>query len=63
MSRVYLTLNQGVTNTSTEEQLQARTKLREELDLKDLTVDNELELTDSGIGSDYETSTIAYLEY
>jgi DNA polymerase III delta prime subunit len=63
MSRVYLTLNQGVTNTSTEEQLQARTKLREELDLKELTVDNELELTDSGIGSDYETSTIAYLEY
>ncbi|MBM7555788.1 McrB family protein [Halanaerobacter jeridensis] len=63
MSRVYLTLNQGVTNTSTEEQLQARAQLREELDLKDLTVDNELELTDSGIGSDYETSTIAYLEY
>lgn len=59
----WLALMSGVTNTSKEEQISRREELREELDLKDLTADNELELADRGLGSDYEDFTIVYLEY
>ena len=62
MNKLYLTLNQGVTNTSDDKLIETRDKLREEMEIT-LNTDNNINLSDSGIGSSYEDSTIGYIEY
>ncbi|GAB6137960.1 McrB family protein [Halanaerobaculum tunisiense] len=63
MNKLYLTFNQGVTNRSKEEQIKLRNELREKLNLRSFSCDNHINLTDRGIGQDYEESTIGYIEY
>lgn len=63
MERLYLTLNQGVSLPSREEIIRTRDKIRAILDLSFLKTDNELSLAESGLGKDYELSTIGYIEY
>lgn len=63
MKRIYLTFMQGVTKTSNEELINTRDKLRDSLDLTPFTTNNKINLADSGIGKDYELSTICYKEY
>lgn len=63
MERAYLTFNQGVTRTSKDELVETRDKLRNSLELTPFTIDNNIDLADSGIGKDYELSTICYKEY
>lgn len=63
MERVYLTFNQGVTKATQEELLDNKKIIRETLDFMDFNIDDNVELTDRGIGQKYELSTIAYREY
>jgi energy-coupling factor transporter ATP-binding protein EcfA2 len=71
MSAVYLTLNQGVTEPIKEKgrkegyvYLQNKVdELREQLPLNGLTKDDNIQLTASGIGRDYQVSTVAYIRY
>ncbi|MGB4004847.1 MAG: DUF3578 domain-containing protein [Halanaerobiales bacterium] len=63
MERVYLTFNQGVTKANQEELLDNKKIIRETLDFMDFNIDDNVELTDRGIGQKYELSTIAYREY
>ena len=62
MERVYLTFNQGVTKANQEELLDNKKIIRETLDFMDFNIDDNVELTDRGIGQKYELSTIAYRE-
>ncbi len=65
MSKLYLTFNQGVTNTSSQEIEEIKIELRDNLDIKDFKADNNVYLTDNtnNIAKQYESSTIAYVEY
>ena len=63
MQRVYLTFNQGVTKTPKEDFLAKREKLRSSMDLKDFTVDNDIDLAETGKGKEYELSNICYRGY
>jgi len=63
MKRVYLTLNQGVTNTSSEEIKSTKEKVRSKLNLEELSITDDVELADSGTGAKYEDSTIGYILY
>lgn len=70
MKSVYLTLNQGVTVPLQQgrregyELLKKRVEeLRELLPLESMTKDDQIHLTSSGIGSDYQVSTVAYIRY
>jgi len=71
MSRVYLTLIQGVTEPI---QIHGRpeayarfreqvNRIREQLGLDEFTKDENIYLTDGGLGRDYQVSTIAYARY
>jgi len=63
MESLYLTLNQGVTKTANAELKKIKEKLREDLYLEGLNVDDNINLAQSGKGVEYEDSTIAYLKY
>ncbi|WP_238323059.1 MrcB family domain-containing protein [Gorillibacterium massiliense] len=71
MSAMYLTLNQGVTvpiNQYGRKQgysyLQEKVKvLREQLPLHGFIKDENIQLTSSGLGRDYQVSTVAYIRY
>jgi len=70
MSSVYLTLAQGVTEPLKEgrvrgyEYLRKKARvMRETLPLQGMTRDEEIYLTDGGLGRDYQVSTIAYYRY
>nr|WP_254075634.1 DUF3578 domain-containing protein [Paenibacillus tritici] len=71
MSAVYLTFNQGVTKPIQEKgRREGYAYLRDRkealLDLLDLTnmnKDENIHLVDSGLGQDYQVSTIAYIKY
>lgn len=71
MSTVYLTLNQGVTEplnkygrqeayTYLKQQV---SHIRQQLTLNEFTKDENIYLTDGGLGRDYQVSTIAYARY
>ncbi|BBH22491.1 hypothetical protein Back11_38360 [Paenibacillus baekrokdamisoli] len=71
MSAVYLTLNQGVTvplrdhgkregYRYLEQKVQ---EMRQLLPLNDLQRDENIQLTSTGIGRDYQVSTVAYIRY
>ncbi|MCD9020223.1 MrcB family domain-containing protein [Cohnella silvisoli] len=71
MSSVYLTLNQGVTVPIKEKGKregyryleQKVAAMREQLPLEGLYQDTLIQLTSSGIGRDYQVSTVAYIKY
>lgn len=70
MRYLYLTLNQGVTIPLQQgrkegyEYLKNKVKeIRDFLPLENMTKDSSIELTSSGIGRDYQVSTIAYIRY
>ncbi len=63
MERLYLTLNQGVTNTANTKIKEIKERLREDLYLEGLNIDDNIDLAQSGKGAEYEDSTIAYLKY
>ncbi len=63
MERLYLTLNQGVTNTSAQEREEVKNEARNQLDLSQLTTTDDVELATSGTGQKYEDSTIGYILY
>ncbi|WJH36859.1 DUF3578 domain-containing protein [Paenibacillus sp. CC-CFT747] len=71
MGAVYLTLNQGVTEPLKEKgrregyaYLQQKVNdLREQLPLEGFRKDEKIDLTASGIGRDYQISTVAYIRY
>ncbi|RED58511.1 MrcB family domain-containing protein [Cohnella lupini] len=71
MSSVYLTLNQGVTVPTREKgrrdgyrYLEQKVEaMREQLTLEGLQKDSNIQLTSSGIGRDYQVSTVAYIKY
>lgn len=71
MSSVYLTLNQGVTVPLREkgrregyELLRQKVnEMREMLPLTNMNKDENIQLTSSGIGRDYQVSTVAYIRY
>ncbi|WP_088189285.1 DUF3578 domain-containing protein [Desulfosporosinus sp. FKA] len=70
MESVYLTLNQGVTVPLKQgrrlgyEYLEKRVKeIRAKLPLEGMQKDQNIFLTSSGLGKDYQVSTIAYIRY
>lgn len=71
MSAVYLTLNQGVTVPQKERGKkdgyhyleQKVQEMRELLPLNHLQKDDNIQLTSSGLGRDYQVSTVAYVRY
>jgi 5-methylcytosine-specific restriction protein B len=71
MSAVYLTFNQGVTVPIQEKgrregyaYLRNRTQeIRELLSLTHMNKDENIRLMDSGLGQDYQVSTVAYIKY
>ncbi len=63
MERLYLTFNQGVTNRSKEQILDTIRKVRETMDLSMLITDDRINIASSGLGKNYEASTIGYIEY
>jgi hypothetical protein len=63
MERIYLTFNQGVTNTSKEELQTTRDNLRQELNMQKMKIDNEMDLASGGTGKKYEQSTIGDILY
>ncbi len=71
MQSVYLTFNQGVTAPIEErgrreghQYLEEKAQeIREQLPLKGLQKDSEIRLTSSGLGRDYQVSTVAYIRY
>lgn len=71
MSAVYLTFNQGVTKPIQERGrkegykfLQQKvTELRGKLDFQGFSKDENIHLTEAGLGRDYQVSTVAYKRY
>ncbi len=71
MSTLYLTLNQGVTvpikekgKTKGYEYLQQKAQeMREMLPLENMQKDEDISLSSSGYGRDYQVSTVAYIRY
>lgn len=71
MSSVYLTLAQGVTNPLKErgkregyQYLESKVReMRELLPLENMQKDEQIHLTSSGLGRDYQVSTVAYIRY
>ncbi|MCT2196125.1 DUF3578 domain-containing protein [Paenibacillus sp. p3-SID1389] len=71
MSAVYLTFNQGVTKPIQERGrkegykfLQQKVaELRESLDFQGFSKDENIHLTEAGLGRDYQVSTVAYKRY
>jgi len=71
MSSVYLTLNQGVTvpikdhgRRNGYRYLEQKVEeMRELLPLQNLQKDENIQLTSSGLGRDYQVSTVAYVRY
>lgn len=71
MSAVYLTLNQGVTEPINNygrkggyAYLKGKVdQVREQLPLDGFIKDDQIELTPSGLGRDYQVSTVAYIRY
>ncbi|SDM29039.1 MrcB family domain-containing protein [Halarsenatibacter silvermanii] len=63
MERVYLTLNQGVTNANSDELKSTKNEVRKKLNLEELNTTDNVKLADSGTGAQYETSTIGYILY
>ncbi|GIP39842.1 hypothetical protein J31TS4_31220 [Paenibacillus sp. J31TS4] len=71
MSRVYLTLNQGVTLPLRDrgrkegyQYLEQKVReMRDVLPLDDMQKDDNIQLTSSGLGRDYQVSTVAYICY
>ncbi|MBB6637614.1 MrcB family domain-containing protein [Cohnella thailandensis] len=71
MNSVYLTFNQGVTKPTKElgrkegyRYLERKVEeMRSQLPLKGMRKDSEIELTSSGLGKDYQVSTVAYIRY
>ncbi|WP_332461364.1 MrcB family domain-containing protein [Paenibacillus tianjinensis] len=71
MSAVYLTFNQGVTVPIQEKGrregyvfLRSRTQeIRELLKLTNMNKDENIRLVNSGLGQDYQVSTVAYIKY
>ncbi|AIQ50664.1 MrcB family domain-containing protein [Paenibacillus sp. FSL R7-0331] len=71
MSAVYLTFNQGVTVPIQEKgrregyaYLRSRTQeIRELLTLSNMNKDENIRLVNSGLGQDYQVSTVAYIKY
>lgn len=64
MQSVYLTLAQGVTETSKEEMLRIKTEIRESIPLSSkVKIDDDIRLGDSKKARDYALSTAAYIHY
>ncbi|WHX49375.1 DUF3578 domain-containing protein [Paenibacillus woosongensis] len=71
MSSVYLTFNQGVTKPIRDHGRRAGytylenkvDQIRKQLPLVGFTKDDRIELTTSGLGHDYQVSTVAYVRY
>lgn len=65
MERVYLTLNQGVSDSEKEEQETTKNNVRRKLKLSKLNTDDNIELTEESNvkGAKYEYSTIGYICY
>ncbi|KAA0566612.1 DUF3578 domain-containing protein [Bacillus sp. CH30_1T] len=64
MSRLYLTLAQGVTETTKEEMLKRKQEIRDYVEMKaSVKKDNELYLGESIKAKGYTLSTAAYIEY
>lgn len=63
MNRLYLTFNQGVTNQSKEQIADTVNKVRRTIDISILQTDDQINIATSGLGKNYENSTIGYIEY
>lgn len=63
MKRVYLTIAQGVTETSEEEMEKTKKRLRQALSIDDVKEDNDFYLGESKLARDYVKSTIVYIPY
>ncbi len=64
MQSVYLTLAQGVTETSKEEMVRIKTEIRESIPSSSkVKVDDDIRLGDSKKARDYALSTAAYIQY
>jgi hypothetical protein len=64
MSRLYLTLAQGVTETSRDEMVKRKQEIRDHVEMKDsVKKDNDVYLGESSKAKGYALSTAAYIEY
>jgi hypothetical protein len=64
MSRLYLTLAQGVTETTKEEMLKRKQEIRDHVEMRaTVKKDNDLYLGESSKAKGYALSTAAYIEY
>jgi hypothetical protein len=64
MSRLYLTLAQGVTETTKEEMLKRKEEIRDHVEMRaSVKKDNNLYLGESSKAKGYALSTAAYIEY
>jgi hypothetical protein len=64
MSRLYLTLAQGVTETTKEEMLKRKQEIRDHVEMRaSIKKDNDLYLGESSKAKGYALSTAAYIEY
>ncbi|MEL3971117.1 DUF3578 domain-containing protein [Rossellomorea oryzaecorticis] len=64
MSRLYLTLAQGVTETTKEEMLKRKQEIRDHVEMRaSVKKDNDLYLGESSKAKGYALSTAAYIEY
>jgi hypothetical protein len=64
MSRLYLTLAQGVSETTKEEMLKRKQEIRDHVEMKaTVKKDNDLYLGESSKAKGYALSTAAYIEY
>ncbi|WP_201713019.1 MrcB family domain-containing protein [Rossellomorea arthrocnemi] len=64
MGRLYLTLAQGVTETTREEMLKRKQEIRDHVEMKaSVKKDNEVYLGESSKARGYALSTAAYIEY
>ncbi|MCK8825398.1 McrB family protein [Fuchsiella alkaliacetigena] len=63
MESFYLTLMQGVSNKNETKLIEDRDRLRASLNLKDFSVDNNINLSEHKRGRKYELATICYKKY
>lgn len=63
MDRLYLTIAQGITETSRKEMALIKENMRNSINMSNVKEDNELYLGESKKARDYAESTIAYIPY